>query len=175
MVDCQYEIKKSNLHKFINILMIIILCVTCFSAGANLQKYTGQKVYYDWLSKIADQKKQVPDRISSDQIFVDNEKVTIKGNFTWAEFTNTDSMLPLLDYGSNGIEMIVDKDTELFIGDVVAYQSEGVEGMIVHRIIDSKNDTYGEYYITKGDNLRYPDPIRVRKIDIKRVLVGVIW
>lgn len=120
-----------------------------------------------------DQTKQITDRINESEIKVDKGKITILGNFEWSTYQDTNSMLPVLDYGSNGIYVPVNRTTTLYVGDIIAFSYDN--STITHRIIEINNDREGLYYITKGDYLPYNDGIKIRKSDIKRVLVGIIW
>ena len=131
---------------------------------------------YPWLDALADQEKQVPDRIQQGDILNTKDQLVISGHYYLAEYENTDSMLPILDKGSMGIQILVDDNTNLVLGDIVSYRpKKDTSQIIVHRIIGVGIDNQGVYYILKGDNNKSPDPERVRRDQIQRVLVGVLW
>lgn len=116
------------------------------------------------------------DRISEDQIHIYSDKIVIDvNNASWAQYANTNSMDPILDFGANGLELTPQSEDELFIGDIAAYQSKITNNLIIHRIIDIKEDSKGKYFIFKGDNNKTRDPEKVRFENIKFVLIGVIY
>jgi len=113
-------------------------------------------------------------RVTKDMINVDNSKSCIYGNYEWASFTDTGSMHPTLDYGHYAIQMIVTKDTKIFVGDIISYRLTEND-TIIHRVIDIKSDNNGVYYITQGDSLKAKDPLRVRHSMVERVVVAIIY
>lgn len=116
------------------------------------------------------------DWIKQDQIKIYKNFVVIKiKNATWARFANTNSMDPILDETSHSIEIKPTYATNLKVGDIISYKAGFVKGVIIHRIIQIGQDEQGWYAITKGDNNKHPDPLKVRFSQIKGVLVGVIY
>jgi signal peptidase I len=117
------------------------------------------------------------DRIKLTQIQIqDNQLVlTYNKNLYLSEYAPTKSMLPLFDKGHNGIEIIPEKPRDIKIGDIIAYQSNIVNGLIVHRVIDINQDNKGLYFITKGDNNQTQDPEKIRFNQIKYILIGVLY
>ena len=114
------------------------------------------------------------DWISEEQIKVYNDKIILDINkATWAKFTDTNSMDPFIDEGSNAIEILPENPDDIMEGDIISYQSE--EGTIIHRVIEKGKDTEGIYYIVKGDNNTFSDPYKVRYGDVKGVVVAVIY
>ncbi|MFH1650268.1 MAG: signal peptidase I [Candidatus Woesearchaeota archaeon] len=93
----------------------------------------------------------------------------------WSTFTDTNSMDPVLDAGSNGIEVKPNNADEIDIGDIVAYKSEYSEGIIIHRVVEKSYDRDGVYFTLKGDNNPRADPGKVRFEQIQRVLVAIIY
>lgn len=122
------------------------------------------------------QKASPQDRIKESQIHVYDNRVVIDiPNMEWATYTDTLSMDPVLDQGANGLEIIPKSPAELEVGDIVAYESAYVHGIIVHRIIKIGTDNQGWYAITRGDNNDSPDPGKIRFEQVKRVLAAVIY
>ena len=121
------------------------------------------------------QKPYPADRISEDKIKVLPDRVIIElPNARWATFTPTHSMAPVFDYGSNAIQVIPQKTQELNVGDIISYiWDDG--STIIHRIIETGNDEFGWYAITKGGNNPYADPNKPRFSQIKRVLVAIVY
>ena len=121
------------------------------------------------------EKNSPADHIKEDQIKVYNNKVELDiQNAVWSRFTDTNSMDPFLDYGSNGIEIVPRDISDIKIGDVISYaSSEG--GIVVHRVIEINEDENGKYLIVKGDNNPVPDTEKIRFSQIKGILVGIIY
>jgi len=114
------------------------------------------------------------DWVKEEQINVYNNKVVINlENAQLAGFVDTNSMDPLLDENSNGIEIVPESIVDIHIGDVVSYRSG--EDIIIHRVVFVGVDDLGWYALMKGDNNDVRDPERVRFEQVQRVLVGVIY
>ena len=116
------------------------------------------------------------DRITEDQIHIYSDRIVIDiEEASWATYADTNSMDPLLDIGANGIEIIPKSENDLHIGDIAAYQSKSSQELIVHRIVEIKEDEQGKYFIFKGDNNKTEDIEKVRFNQIKYVLIGIIY
>ena len=114
-------------------------------------------------------------RISQDNIHVYSDRVTIDiDNPIWASFADTNSMDPLLDEGSYGIEIRPNSENEINVGDVAAYKSSNGD-IIIHRVVEIDEDDEGVYFVFKGDNVPYVDPEQVRFEQIEGILVAVIY
>ena len=112
--------------------------------------------------------------MQEDQINLREKSIILQvKNATWATFTDTNSMDPVIDSTSHAIKLIPKHQEELNIGDIVSYTSE--KGVIIHRIIGKDIDEQGLYFITKGDNNRYPDQDKVRFSQITGVVIGIIY
>ncbi len=126
---------------------------------------------------LTDREKPSPqDWIKEDQIHVYSDKIVIDlSNARWAKFTDTNSMDPVFDAGSNAIQVIPERAEQLGVGDIITYQSKYLKEGVIHRIIEINKDEQGWYAIVKGDNNDAQDPERVRFDQIKKVLVGVLY
>lgn len=114
------------------------------------------------------------DHVAESQIKVYKNKIELDiQNAIWSKFTDTNSMDPLLDAGSNGLEIVPENAEQINLGDIVSYESK--DGIIVHRVIEINKDENGTYFILKGDNNPEQDPGKVRFEQIKGVVVGVIY
>ncbi len=115
---------------------------------------------YNWIT---------PDQIkvSKEGINIDVEGAILVG------FADTNSMDPLLDENSNGIEIIPDSIADIHIGDIVSYKSG--DDSIIHRVVFIGADEKGWYCLMKGDNNSSQDPKKIRFDQIQRVLVGIIY
>ena len=115
-------------------------------------------------------------RIKKEQIHVYSDKIIIDlANAQWAQFTDTNSMDPVLDIEANSFEIIPSSTDDIHVGDIISYKPESFKGLIVHRVVETGQDSKGWYVITKGDNLAKPDPEKVRFEQISGVLVGIIY
>ena len=106
------------------------------------------------------------------QVFPNRVVITVP-DATWAGFTNTNSMDPLLDEDSNAIEIKPPHPDSIEVGDVISYHTP--YGTIIHRVIEKGMDEDGVYYLVKGDNNRFADPLKVRYGDVVGVVVAVIY
>lgn len=104
------------------------------------------------------------------QLFPDKLIINFPG-IALASYTNTNSMDPLLDERTTGIEVTPKTEEEIHVGDVVSYKSGN--DLIPHRIIQISEDEQGWYAIVKGDNSESLEKIRFEQI--KYVLIGVIY
>lgn len=116
------------------------------------------------------------DWIKEDQIKVYKDRIVIEvDDAIWARFADTGSMDPVLDAGTNGLEIKIDDPSKLRIGDIVSYKSTLTEGIIIHRIVFIGEDKDGRYFVMKGDNLPSNDPEKVRDEQLQYVLVGLLY
>jgi hypothetical protein len=118
------------------------------------------------------------DRLKLQDVHVTDNSVVIDGvpgrTYETAVFTDTNSMDPLIDDSTQAIQIVPLSTKDIQVGDVISYDS-GRYGVIIHRVLQTGNDTQGWYAVVKGDNNPSPDPIKVRFSMIKRVLVGVLY
>lgn len=113
------------------------------------------------------------DRISRSDIEVYSDKIIIKlNNASLSEYAETGSMRPILDAGANGIRIAPKNESEIKVGDIVTFESNGE--LLVHRVIKIGKDDEGTYFITKGDNNWFSDG-KIRFEQIKYITVGVIY
>jgi hypothetical protein len=128
-----------------------------------------------WLDKTQDLTNNIPDMIPEQNIHIFPGKLVLEGDYQLSSFADSNSMLPVLDSGSSGIEVPVYADTILERGNIISYKLEGRNYTVVHRIIDIQEDAKGIYYTTQGDYLQEPDPYKVRQDQVQRLMIGVIW
>ncbi len=116
------------------------------------------------------------DRIKDSQILIYNDRVVIKmDDVYFAKYTDTNSMDPVLDEDAIGLEIKPEDEYDIQVGDVVSYRATWTDGLVAHRVVDIGMDEDGWYAITKGDNVAYADPGKVRFDQIEFVLVGVLY
>ncbi|MBN1644446.1 hypothetical protein JW851_00200 [Candidatus Woesearchaeota archaeon] len=116
------------------------------------------------------------DWIKQDDIHVYRSHIEIDlKNAVWANFTDTNSMTPVLGSKSNAIQVKPQNEEDIHIGDVISFRNKVNKRRIIHRVIGIGNDPEGRYFLTKGDNNKEEDNIKVRFNDIERVLVAVVY
>ncbi|MEE9525935.1 MAG: signal peptidase I [Candidatus Woesearchaeota archaeon] len=116
------------------------------------------------------------DWIKENQVrIMDNEVTIVISNATWAKFTNTNSMDPVIDEKAHAIKLIPEKTSQLSEGDIISYRSTKVNAVVIHRIIDIGVDDEGVFFVTKGDNNKDTDPEKVRFHQITGVVVGILY
>jgi hypothetical protein len=82
--------------------------------------------------------------------------VDLEGEVLIASFTPTGSMLPTLSSRNLAIQMKPENESDVRVGDIVAYQRE--DYIVVHRVVDITENGNITYYQVKGDNNREYDP-----------------
>lgn len=145
-----------------------IIVLICLLFAVAVLSFAGQDV---WGGK---EQSSPQDWIGEEQIQVyPNQVVLTIPDALWARFTDTNSMDPFLDEAANAIE-ILPHDLELIQeGDVISYAAPS--GTIIHRVISKGKDDSGRFFLVKGDNNTFTDPVKVRGEDIRGVVVAVIY
>ena len=116
------------------------------------------------------------DHIKEEDIHVYDDRVVIDiVNPYWASFTDTNSMDPIIDEDANSIQIIPQNLEDVHVGDIISYESEYANGVIIHRVVFKGQDEQGIYYYLKGDNNVMRDPGRVRFDQLRRITVGIIY
>lgn len=164
--------KKWLLKYLISAAFMLLYGTICFMLGDAFQNTTVMDYNQEWLAKTGS---NLPDRINIDHIKIFDGRIVIDGNYSLSKFKDSNSMLPVLDKGSNGIQVPVYEDTTIYIGDIISFRPAGTNYTIIHRVVDIGVDSKGKYYITKGDNNKKKDPYKVRHQEILRLTIGVIW
>ncbi len=119
------------------------------------------------------------DWIAESQIYVyPNEVVLDIENAYWSTFTDTNSMDPVLDFGSNAVQIALDTPEKLAkvkVGDIISHAPPDFDGRIIHRVIETGYDADGWYALLQGDNNPGPDPYKVRADEDVRVVAAIIY
>jgi hypothetical protein len=116
------------------------------------------------------------DSIPESNIHVYNDKIVIDvDDPEWATFTDTNSMDPVFDKGSNALQIVPKNESQIQVGDIISFTTRYDSGVIIHRVIKIGYDEEGWYAITKGDNNPFNDPGKTRFKDIKKLLIGIIY
>lgn len=138
---------------------------------ANVEKPTSINIFNNnnELESPSDWIKENQIHVYKDRIVIDAERII------WSKFTDTNSMDPLFDKGSNGLEMIPSDTDEIGVGDIISYRSKYSNGIIIHRVIEKGEDEKGIYFIAKGDNNDTADPGKIRFDQIEGVLIGILY
>jgi hypothetical protein len=115
------------------------------------------------------------DWIREGNIEIYNDRVIIYiDNASISRYEDSNSMVPVLDSGVNGIRIVPEPD-DIHIGDIVSYEAGWIDGLVVHRVVYIGEDELGKYYILKGDNNTKNDPEKVRFEQIRYVTVALIY
>ena len=84
-------------------------------------------------------------------------------------------MYPTITKSSHAIGFVIADDTDIRIGDIISFSVPGEEHNYAHRVVEKSVDELGEFYITKGDNNRHKDNIKVRREEIAYVVAAIIY
>jgi len=86
---------------------------------------------------------------------------------------DTGSMDGLLDFGHNVIATDHFDKSKLAVGDIVVYQVYTTK--ICHRIVEIREDKNGRIYRCRGDNCIDTDPYYLRDLNIKYLVLGILY
>jgi|TARA_Y100000310_G_C20321993_1_gene641162 signal peptidase I len=116
------------------------------------------------------------DRIKDSQIHIYENRIVLDiPNANYARYADTNSMDPILDEGATGIEILPSNVNDIQVGDIITYEPEWTNKLVVHRVIVTGEDEQGWYCYTKGDNTNTIDPGKIRFEQVRYILVGVIY
>ncbi len=155
--------------------MTIALTLTFFVLGWFTNSILNTIQFHQEKPFLGDQERASPyDRIKDEHLELNKDflKINFK-NLHIAYYSNTNSMDPVLDEDSFGIEWIPESEKDIHIGDIVAYKAG--DFLIVHRVVDIKKDKEGWYALLKGDNSRSDAKEKVRFNQIRYVVLGVLY
>jgi hypothetical protein len=111
-----------------------------------------------------------------EQIKVYKDRVILEAqNVQWAAFEDTKSMLPTINKDSNALQIVPKCPEEIKVGDIISYDSEYSENIIIHRVTFIGKDDAGVYFVMKGDNNQASDPGKIRCSQIQRKVIGIIY
>lgn len=111
--------------------------------------------------------------LGEDQIKVFSDRVIISlENVSWARFTDTNSMDPVLDNGANTLEIKPTSPESINPGDIISYRHGN--DILIHRVVETGYDDEGWYSLVKGDNTNdLPAPVRFQEIN--GLVVGILY
>ncbi len=90
----------------------------------------------------------------------------ISGKFTYSIIgIGSESMTPTIDKGDAVIYKSITDESDLNVGDIIVFKNGSK--IIIHRLIEIKEDENKNYYITKGDANNSKDNINLTIEDIK--------
>jgi len=178
MVTNHKHNKRLMVIMFLSGMVFALVLVTMIPFDTTLNKvYDSTKSFAtNVLTGKAVERPSPQDWIKEGQIeFQDNKVIIYVNNPKWASFTDTNSMDPVLDKGTDAIEIVPTSPSQIQPGDIIAYKSSIINAEVVHRVVETGYDEYGWYAILKGDNNAQKDPEKVRFNQIKRVVVALIY
>lgn len=127
-----------------------------------------------------------PNQIKDSQILLYTDKIVINDtnlNVENGSIIEGGSMLPTIV--PNKTTLLIRNITNidnLCVGDIIIFNNSlldckrlSVQSLILHRIISKDIDKEGIYFYTKGDNNYFEDKCKVRKDNIKFVLIGMLY
>ncbi len=113
------------------------------------------------------------DHLDEGQISVFDSRVVIRiENVSWATFTDTNSMDPVLDEGANTLEIEPKSQESVKPGDIISYRHGN--DVLIHRVVGTGEDEEGWYCLVKGDNVN-DSPATVRFQEINGVVIGILY
>ena len=160
-------------NKILWLLLGIELCLV-FSLGFISGIISNKETLTEFpLSSNSYEEASPSDYIQEDNIKLYKDRVVILiDNPSMSSYADTNSMLPVLDTGSNGIKFVPKSEKDIKVGDIISFKFEGK--IIVHRVVSIGSDELGTYFITKGDNNKYADE-KIRFSDIVSKTIAVIY
>ncbi len=160
---------KKNKALYLSILIIFFILGWFLNSTFETLKVHKEKPFF------GDEERYSPhDVIKEEDLQLDNDRLVINfPGLALAQYADTNSMDPLLDEHATGLEIIPESEEDIFVGDVIAYQSG--DDLIVHRIVLISKDDFGWYAVVKGDNSETYNPERIRFEQVKYLLVGVLY
>ncbi|MDK2849935.1 MAG: signal peptidase [Candidatus Woesearchaeota archaeon] len=163
---------------FLSGMIVAFLLALMFPLDSTLSKVYDStlSVATNVLTGRAIERPSPQDWVSDKQIEFQRDKVIIYvKDPKWATFADTNSMDPVLDEGTDAIEIVPKDPSQIKPGDIIAYKSKIINSEVVHRVVKTGYDENGWYAILKGDNNPQEDPERVRFSQITRVVVALIY
>lgn len=159
--------KKYTRAEFVVLLIMLFLNILLIVIIIGFGNLSGLAIFEN--NKINSPSDFIKD---SDIEFKDNQIIININDPILARFTDTDSMIPVLDSNSLGIGFIPASPDEINLGDIISFRQS--DKLIVHRVIEKGTDENGVYFITKGDNSNINDG-KIRFSEINSVLVGILY
>lgn len=157
----------------------VLLAILIFLFG-----FTSSQIYHYYsdytaitpFSLVAKERSSPANFVSESDLVVKEDYIMVKLlNARVSSIEDTNSMDPLLDAGSNTIEVLPSSPDDLSSGDVISFFEPSIGKIVIHRIVDVDIDEEGWFAITKGDNNKLVDDWKVRFSQIKGMLVGVLY
>lgn len=109
---------------------------------------------------------------SNDIVASDMNVVLDVENPILVNFENSGSMIPVFSESATGVFVKPTSSEGINVGDIVFFKQDNVE--IVHRVVEVGEDSYGGYFITKGDANNFDDG-KVMFENVEGILVAIIY
>ncbi len=114
--------------------------------------------------------------IGEEQVDVSESAVTIRiADASLGRFEDSGSMGPFMGGRASALLIKPHSESDLAVGDVIAYESEKAGGLVSHRIVRMSSDEKGWYALAKGDNAPSIDPGKIRFGQVRYVIVGILY
>jgi len=175
--------RSQKIAKYARYMLIILVCfISTFLVLKLCNQFSGHYGYHisqsiESAKPIKSKERPSPkDRLGLNNLHLEDNGIKIKVNsYKIVKIADTNSMDPVIDEGSEVIEITPKTYDELKVGDIISYESYKYGVVIIHRIIKIGKDRYGWYAICKGDNNKVEDAEKVRFNQIRGVVVAILY
>ena len=169
-------IMKRKIAKRIIIFLLILTVLGLSYIQFNSAAANTEKLFQDDENGSDIERLSPYDHIKEENIHVYDDRVILDiDRPVWARFTDTNSMDPIIDMGSNAVQIVPENMSQIHVGDIISYDSEFADGVIIHRVVKIGEDGNGWYVRCQGDNLPFKDPGRIRFKQIRKITVGIVY
>jgi len=112
--------------------------------GLTIYRSTVEKEYVEKECSQLPNNNEIPspkDRVteSNVHVFADSVILDIKKP-KWRKYIDSNSMDPLIDEGTTTIEIKPETEKDIQVGDIIAYNNDGAEYALVHRVVAIESD-----------------------------------
>lgn len=149
---------------FVSYQLLVVAIAMAFGWFAN-------ETYYSFmpLKSIA----SPSDWVNSGNLYYDGNLTCFDfGDAYWVTIEDTHSMEPTISSKSNVIKKTVNPEL-IKVGDIISFKRliNGTNTLVLHRVIEIQ----GKQFITKGDNVRWPDEEPVDYSQVTGVVEAIIY
>ena len=158
---------KKNKTLYISLLVMFFILGWFFDSISKTVNIHKEKPFFGSEERLSPQDiiKEEHLQLFSDKLIINFPEIYL------AHYSNTNSMDPLIDEHSTGLEIIPKSKEDIHVGDIIAYQSG--KDLIAHRVISTGKDETGWFAVLKGDNSEEYEKIRFEQV--RYALIGVLY
>ena len=156
------------------LILDLIIVILVFFLGLIANSLVNSVTYVPYSTSAVEQISPA-DHITLKHINLYEDKLVLNlDNMKLVSFEDTNSMDPVIDVRSNAIEIMPKSPSDIGVGDIISFKTESGQ-IFIHRVVAISSDSEGIYYLTKGDNNKELDPVRVRFANVVGLLVGILY